>query len=70
MRVFGMWLVSVNHWLLTEIFILTLLGLLVNTLYLLVNSILIDKKTGRLVRQKLLKAIRGEFFCLIFKLLQ
>ena len=47
-----------------KIFSLTFFGLLINTLYLLVNFILIDKKTGRLFRQNLLKALRGNFFVL------
>ncbi len=45
-------------------FSLNFLGLLINTLYLLVNFILIDRKTGKLVCQNLLKALRGYFFVL------
>jgi hypothetical protein len=47
-----------------KMFSLNFLGLLINTLYLLVNFILIDRKTGKLVCQNLLKALRGDFFVL------
>lgn len=47
-----------------KIFTLTFFGLVVNSLYLIINFIFIDKKTAKVVCQELLKTLKGDFFVL------